>query len=64
MENFTFMRATVFEIAGESARPLPSLVKGVGTKRLCKGRVKVSALLLKGKSDKMKHGVKTSITFD
>ena len=33
------MGATVFEIAGGSARP-PPLVKGVGTKRLGKGRVK------------------------
>ena len=40
MQNFTFMGATVFEIAGGSARPPPPLVKGVGTKMLGKGRVK------------------------
>ena len=37
------MGATVFEIAGGSARP-PPLVKGVGTKRLGKGRVKPKTL--------------------
>ena len=35
------MGATVFEIAGGSARPPPPLVKGVGTKMLGKGRVKI-----------------------
>ena len=48
-----FMGATVFEIAGGSARPDPPLVKGVGTKSLGKGKVnkpklvnKVSYLLI------------------
>ena len=35
------MEATVFEIAGGPADP-PLLIKGVGTKRLHKGRVKVT----------------------
>ena len=37
LQNFKFTRTTVFEIAVGSFRPL---VKGVGTKRLSKGRVK------------------------
>ena len=44
LKNFTFMGATVSEIAegGRStpSPPPPPLVKGVGTKRLGKGRVK------------------------
>ena len=41
LQNFTFMRATVFEIAvGCWSTPPPPLVKDVGTKRLGKGRVK------------------------
>ena len=39
------MEATVFEIAGGSARP--PLVKGVGTKRLGKGMVKARGTSLK-----------------
>ena len=42
LQNFTFMGATVFEIAVEGR--LAPLVKGVGTKRLGKGRAKVSVL--------------------
>ena len=38
-QNFAFMGATDFEVAGGPADP-PPLVKGVGTKRLGKGRVK------------------------
>ena len=39
LQNFRFMGVTVFEIAEGSASPFP-LVKGVGTKRLGKERVK------------------------
>ena len=39
LQNFSFMGATDFEVAGGPADP-PPLVKGVGTKRLGKGRVK------------------------
>ena len=35
------MGATVSEIAGGPLDPPPSLVKGVGSKRLSKGRVKI-----------------------
>ena len=39
LQNFMFMRGTVFELVGGPADP-PPLVNGVGTKRLGKGRVK------------------------
>ena len=39
LQNFTFMEARVSEITGGPLNP--SLVKGVGTKRLRKGRVKI-----------------------
>ena len=39
LQNFTFIGATVFEIAVGSARP-PPLVKGVGTKGLGKEGLK------------------------
>ena len=45
LQNFTFMGATVLEIAGGPADP--PLVKGVGTKRLSKGRVKVIGVEVK-----------------
>ena len=45
LQNFTFMGATVFEIAGGGGGGVGStLVKGVGTKRLGKGRVKTNIL--------------------
>ena len=40
LKNFTFMESRTFEIAGVEDRPSPSLVKGVGTKRLGNRRVK------------------------
>ena len=46
LQNFTFIRATIFEIAGGPADPPPPPVKGVGTKRLGKGRVKKNAAFL------------------
>ena len=47
LPNFTFMGATVFEIAGGGGggRLEPPLVKGVGTKRLGKGRIKDAAII-------------------
>ena len=40
LQNFELNGATVFEIAGGRPTPAP-LVKGVGTKKLGKGRVKM-----------------------
>ena len=37
LQNFKFMKAMVFEIVGDPAEP--PLGKGVGTKRIDKGRV-------------------------
>ena len=48
LQNFKFMGATGFEMAGESGRFSPPLVKGVGTKRLGKGRVTVGYLIKRG----------------
>ena len=47
LQNFKFMGATVFEIAGGPADPL-RLLKGVGTKRLGKRRVTVGYLIKRG----------------
>ena len=48
IQNLKLMGATVFEIVGVRPTP-PPLVKGVGTKRLSKGRVKSG---LKGDASK------------
>ena len=42
LQNFTLMETRVLEIAGRVWKsPSPPLVNGVGTKRLCKERVKI-----------------------